>query len=310
MLVLDPWIGYEPGCRMSTRGRLKVFFGAWSMDVKIEGENAVRHLDITTGNHASPMANAATPFPHIDAMMKAIRVCYTDGMRAKEACDPWEKDRGCPEEHERRIERADRARTKAREAAQAAGRKYPKYGSDYDKANAKLRDEYLAYTQEINRDPCRRALRCILIPYKNMEGMKCPKQTGEHLIESGSFKSHPNYKEGEAPTAFTDGPSYHLGEHGLISLDRADFIEDWRTKNPGKDWTVGDGAELGAKVHHEQNGHCNEECTKQQILAGHQKMGLKPTDPIHPPAEASDKSAADRKIMELSRDQLADELQG
>ncbi len=35
--------------------RGKVYFTAWSMDVKIEGENAVRHLDMTTHNHGSAM---------------------------------------------------------------------------------------------------------------------------------------------------------------------------------------------------------------------------------------------------------------
>src|SRR5687768_7049448 len=30
----------------------KVYFNAWSMDVKFEGENVVRHLDLTTHNHA------------------------------------------------------------------------------------------------------------------------------------------------------------------------------------------------------------------------------------------------------------------
>lgn len=36
----------------------KVYFNAWSMDVNIEGENVVRHLDITTHNHASPTPNS------------------------------------------------------------------------------------------------------------------------------------------------------------------------------------------------------------------------------------------------------------
>ena len=31
----------------------KVYYKSWSMDVKIEGENVVRHLDIMTHNHAS-----------------------------------------------------------------------------------------------------------------------------------------------------------------------------------------------------------------------------------------------------------------
>src|SRR5258706_11985705 len=35
----------------------KVFFIAWSMDVKIEGNNAVRHLDMMTSNHGSSPGN-------------------------------------------------------------------------------------------------------------------------------------------------------------------------------------------------------------------------------------------------------------
>ncbi|RQP25395.1 PAAR-like domain-containing protein [Piscinibacter terrae] len=36
----------------------KVFFSMWSMDVKFEGENVVRHLDMTTHNHGSTPPNA------------------------------------------------------------------------------------------------------------------------------------------------------------------------------------------------------------------------------------------------------------
>lgn len=39
----------------------KVYFISWSMDVEFEGENVVRHLDSTTSNHASPMANRSAP---------------------------------------------------------------------------------------------------------------------------------------------------------------------------------------------------------------------------------------------------------
>jgi hypothetical protein len=44
----------------------KVYFVSWSMDVLVEGENVVRHLDMTTSNHASPMANESVPFPGIE----------------------------------------------------------------------------------------------------------------------------------------------------------------------------------------------------------------------------------------------------
>ncbi|WP_454063413.1 DUF4150 domain-containing protein [Candidatus Nitrospira salsa] len=39
----------------------KTYYVAWSMDVKFEGQNVDRHLDLTTSNHASPTATAAGP---------------------------------------------------------------------------------------------------------------------------------------------------------------------------------------------------------------------------------------------------------
>lgn len=48
----------------------KVYFTAWSMDVMFEGENAVRHLDLTTHNHGSTM-NAAAPWPALSKMTRA-----------------------------------------------------------------------------------------------------------------------------------------------------------------------------------------------------------------------------------------------
>ena len=41
----------------------KTYFVAWSMDVNFEGKNVNRHLDLTTSNHASPMANEGMPAP-------------------------------------------------------------------------------------------------------------------------------------------------------------------------------------------------------------------------------------------------------
>ena len=35
----------------------KTYFVAWSMDVKFEGQNVDRHIDLTTSNHASPMGD-------------------------------------------------------------------------------------------------------------------------------------------------------------------------------------------------------------------------------------------------------------
>ncbi|MCP5442440.1 MAG: DUF4150 domain-containing protein, partial [Chromatiaceae bacterium] len=44
----------------------KVYFNAWSMDVKVEGENVVRHLDLTTHNH-NPPPGQTPPHPYLDS---------------------------------------------------------------------------------------------------------------------------------------------------------------------------------------------------------------------------------------------------
>lgn len=46
----------------------KTYFVAWSMDVKFEGKNVDRHIDLTTSNHASPMGNEGAPWANVAKM--------------------------------------------------------------------------------------------------------------------------------------------------------------------------------------------------------------------------------------------------
>jgi hypothetical protein len=55
---------------LTSVNRGKVYFTSWSVDVKFEGQNVVRHLDLTTHNHGSN-SNTVT-WPHTDAMAKAF----------------------------------------------------------------------------------------------------------------------------------------------------------------------------------------------------------------------------------------------
>jgi hypothetical protein len=64
----------------------KVYFKSWSMDVKFEGENVVRHMDMTTHNHASEPPQTP-PWMHVDKMAKAVRAqCKDEIDRAEAAC--------------------------------------------------------------------------------------------------------------------------------------------------------------------------------------------------------------------------------
>lgn len=65
-------MGDEAGCAakkgvLTSVNRGKVYFTAWSMNVKFEGENVVRHLDLTTHNHMSIPGNTP-PWPFLDSM--------------------------------------------------------------------------------------------------------------------------------------------------------------------------------------------------------------------------------------------------
>jgi hypothetical protein len=51
---------------MTSKVQGKVYFTSWSPNVKLEKQNAVRHLDMTTHNHACANANALTT-PHQDS---------------------------------------------------------------------------------------------------------------------------------------------------------------------------------------------------------------------------------------------------
>ncbi|MEL6365732.1 MAG: DUF4150 domain-containing protein [Pseudomonadota bacterium] len=277
----------------------KAYFTSWSMDVKFEGENVARHLDFTTHNHGSPICNAP---PQLNAaLMAAAKTseCMENMLAVARECNPWEEKSACPEDAVANVEKAEAARDALPTGSTARAQ-----------AQLAVRERYMEYTHEINKNPCRKAMKCVLMPYDDMEGVKCPKQTGEHLIEKSSFDaaSHPDYRMGNAPTSFTEGPSYHIGEHGVLSLDRKEYMQEWRNENPGKDWTVEDGAELGAAGHCEQNQQCNKTCIKEQIIRGHEEMGVQRTDPIDQNPSGSTMSERDREILKLAREQRADAL--
>jgi hypothetical protein len=82
--------GDEAGCApkkgvITSQIKGKVYFIGWSMDIKIEGENVVRHLDMTTGNHGSNPNSLMTA--HIDEMISAqVAECKEAKKDAGEKC--------------------------------------------------------------------------------------------------------------------------------------------------------------------------------------------------------------------------------
>ncbi|MCD4721614.1 MAG: DUF4150 domain-containing protein [Desulfobacula sp.] len=68
----------------------KVYFNSWSINVKFEGMNVVRHLDLTTHNHMSMPGNTP-PWPYIDSM--AIDIEKPEGAKGKKDLGKKELDK-------------------------------------------------------------------------------------------------------------------------------------------------------------------------------------------------------------------------
>ena len=82
----------------------KVYFNAWSMDVKIEGENVVRNLDLTTHNHASVPGNTPT-WPYLDQMsMSSGEACRREAAVVNFSCT-GDHDADCANEDCRRAKK-------------------------------------------------------------------------------------------------------------------------------------------------------------------------------------------------------------
>jgi hypothetical protein len=84
--------GDEVGCApkkgvVTSKNMGKVYFTMWSMDVKVEGENVVRMMDMTTHNHASLPANSP-PWMYVDEMIPPPldHPCHDQIKTAQAAC--------------------------------------------------------------------------------------------------------------------------------------------------------------------------------------------------------------------------------
>ena len=268
----------------------KVYFNSWSMDVKIEGENAVRHLDLTTHNHGSVPGNTPT-WPYIDS------AAFATAGHEEDAC---EKDQ---------------------RKEQAACAEYKPYKEDGKDACENFQfkpagDNKAASAMEMANDAafndpakdCLNARTCQLVPYeaKGDQAKCCHGQTGHHLVEAAAFhrtgrgttatsklkaidivtdeEGNYTYSAKQAPCVCVFGTNQYHGTHGLmhahqgasnakLAVDKPlTFLDKTETKKAityaqARDSSV---AAVG-KVHTESS--CEPGCLKAQLDAYH-KAGL------------------------------------
>jgi hypothetical protein len=325
-------MGDEAGCApmkgvITHKNTGKVYFNAWSMDVKVEGENVVRMLDLTTHNHGSFVGNSPA-WPYVDeTTMKKGGVCHDDVEREKEAC----KD--CAPHKKPGKDPCAALKTKT---------KPPITGVSGNKA-APIADR-LADNAAL--DDCLSARKCLLQPYKGKsddEGNKaigcCKPQTGHHLLEKASFfdgdnqfdtfppnngKKYEAYDENMAPCVCAEGTSHNRGgTHELMHVfqkQAADAAPAGKLPVNGKQvdfdhvTTYGKAKESSIAAHSAvfYTAGCDPACIEAQIDAYHNQCGIfdktrikAVTKGINPRLDAD---AADKQIAERASKVLGDRV--
>ena len=215
------------------------------MDVKFEGENVVRHLDLTTHNHASAPGNTP-PWGYMDTMGISVDgqddPCKSQREKVEKACGK------CEQQHKR-----------------TSGKKKDTYiKSRLKECMCKDKD-------------CNKARKCVLVPYK--DGC-CDGKTPHHVVPKHCFRQTPkegalpyagcdDYQPGDAPCVCVTGEdkSNKRKQHARIHKEMDKAEDDF--KAAGGTWTYKQAADAGAKSVNKVLG-CNEKCTKAQLDKYHQ----------------------------------------
>jgi hypothetical protein len=283
--------GDEAGCApqkgvITASNMGKVYFIAWSMDVHAEGENVVRHLDMTTGNHACPTANEAVPWTYAQRMALGIGLaeCKNEVKAVKKACGrKLNRQATCPPEGSE-LERVRSAAAGARKAG-ASTKVREAHRAEVKRAIQKL-------AGKVQKDDCQKALRCFLVPPNS--GMCCPGQTPDHLIEVKSFvlpgehretgKKRPGwdrYKASEAPCMCVEGGAQSVSTHGVLSAKRKVAVSAF---GKGKPMPLDTAGSIGAKSASTTFRGCSEACIKAQLMQYHNSVQDDPGATVRPPA--------------------------
>ncbi len=244
----------------------KAYFNSWSMNVKIEGQNVVRHLDLTTHNHGSYPGNSPV-WPYLDS------VAFTD------------KDHPC--------------HTMATEVFKNCDKHVKNNTTKTGRINRKS-----TITAMCNDSDCKQAKECVMSPQSPSNC--CVGKTPHHPIPTAEFskprkkgqqRGTPtvgNYKASKAPCICVEGenhdsregiPPFRLMEHGRLG---AEFTRQ-RNKLLGDktEYKYSKASELGANAVKKVTG-CDEKCAKAQIDSGHHKMDVKNSDDLRKSKQKAD----------------------
>jgi hypothetical protein len=273
----------------------KVSFVAWSMDVKFEGENVPRHLDLTLHNEMSVPSNTG-PWPYIDAMAVPLdHPCKKDAKREERACKGVKNP-----------------------CNQAGALKKP-CGLKKSRQASNMADRTAA-------NKCLAARRCKLQPYDRDKTKCCKGQTPHHLVEASAFfdsgrggstsvplKGITGYREGDAPCVCVEGINQNTGTHGLmhtfqstiaskcasgkLRLSNGDSIAAKKTTFSAAKMS---GVKCMKKVFPESK--CSPKCIEAQLDEYHKQSGVDDETPV----KAVETGSSTREAAKAANQEIAD----
>jgi hypothetical protein len=273
--------GDEAGCApkkgfVTSTNTGKVYFTSWSMDVKFEGENVTRFMDMTTHNHvcSSAPANAPPPWMYVDQMafdQSGGKICEDEKKKAEDAC--------------KNSEVTGKGKNAKRDCSKAP--------------DCKKAQQCVLVPKKNDKSFC-----C------------SPDNTGHHLVEVHCFtptagrgeKSRlpglDKYNDEDAPCVCASS-SRHDGSHGILhavqgQLEGAfnaagSILCEWAGAGPliGKGkrgpavskWNYKQARDVGTMAHKTAFPHCNAVCIQNQLDEYHKEKGINDdtalrTDPV------------------------------
>jgi hypothetical protein len=238
----------------------KVYFTAWSMDVQAEGENVVRHFDMTTHNHGSTPGNT-------------IPWLYTDEM------DVSQIPPGCKKQA-----------NEFNKACKSCVKTHPDGTMNLAGTN----------TAMCGNDDCKKARECVLTPYnmgccddKTPHHVVPKSQFKQRGSSNYTLPVGANYDPNTAPCVCAEGHSHSTGKHGDIHEETnnltvnhdsvVDHVSDTgKSIDPKARWTAAESEKVGADAVEKTTGCKPAKCIEDQLRKGHENMGVAADSKIRP----------------------------
>ncbi len=265
-------MGGSAGCAakkgvITSTNRGKVYFTMWSMDVKLEGENAVRHFDMTTHNHMSIPGNSP-PWLFMDTM-------------ATGGPDPCKDQRD--------------------EVEKACKKAY----DDSKHADGAL--NHAAWKRNKCESPCKEKMDCTLAPFNTgccdgktphhlLEAHAVYKKGGRasKTLEPSIAAQGVSYNDTEAPCICVTGPRHSM-EHGQFHRFQGQMEAAFDQKKGT--WNYQEARDAGLDAHKAVKPECNDTpekqaCNKHQMDKYHvEECKMKPDTPLRIDPQAGTPSA-------------------